>query len=59
MNLQTLLRFVRLHDCTADATIKDGAIWATAHSYGPDGRHYTEWQRVGSTLAECKLWLGY
>lgn len=56
--LQSLLTFVQSHDCSEVACIEDGAVWAVATYYDARGAH-EQMERVGSTLAECRRWLGY
>lgn len=54
-----LLAFVQSHDCSEIACLCDGAIWAVASYSDADGRMNEQIERVGSTLAECRRWLGY
>jgi hypothetical protein len=58
-SLSQLLQFVRSHDSATDARIVDGAIYATAYSVDLHGQLFGEWDQVGRTLRECRLWLGY
>lgn len=59
MSLSSLLQFVRSHDCAEIACIEDGAVWAVAFYTDAAGHAHEAVERVGSTLAECRRWLGY
>lgn len=50
MSLFSLLRFVRSHDCSADAVIENGAIYATASYILAGNVPFKQWERVGATL---------
>lgn len=57
--LRNLLAYVRQHDCALDPEIKDGAIWATCVWSDKFNVAHETRERVGATLNECRIWLGY
>jgi hypothetical protein len=57
-DLENLLSFVRHHDITA--WIKDGAIYGEAiYSRAPNQNAFIETESIGTTMQECRDWLGY
>ena len=42
------------------ATVRDGAVWGLAlWANGQTGERGETWERIGTTIADARRWLGY